>query len=302
MVNEALRSSTGVTEPLPIDIVEGLNRFRKSRAKAICSYEKSDTLAGKNPREDEITATVFEPLQFMPALAAWRGLCGAGLVFSADHATHVPNAHYIWFWRAFPNPSGPGADGWHHESPDAVFRFEFPDAPPVWLILEVKWDAGSSSHDNNGRNTQLAHQWIAVSQCNDAKRAHPARLIIKHTYLTKSFSEARKGIEETLRCVASNFDSQSWSANATALTWAELTHKLMNLTRSDQPQLRIWARDVSQFLGIMNILPFNGFKKVDPPDVAGEYNFRLRAVKLAWPEVCVPEPFRLKFNRDGRKR
>jgi hypothetical protein len=47
---------------------------------------------------------------------------------------------------------------------DVLFKFKFDNAPPLWLIVEVKWAAGPSSEDQDGNGTQLAHEWMAVVQ------------------------------------------------------------------------------------------------------------------------------------------
>jgi hypothetical protein len=247
--------------------------------------------------EDEITSTVFGPIKFMDSRDAWRAVCEAGLVSTTPLRDAVPRRHFVDFWPPFLNPGRPRFDEWHHESPDVLFRFEFDNAQELWLILEVKWNEPQTSHDNEGRNTQLAHQWLAVTKSDRANDVRAkGKLDFKHTYLTKNFSEARSGIVETADCTAQGFDSdrKTWIANALPLTWADLRANLERLARNNSSQLCDWAHAVSEFLSIKNVMPFHGFRQLDPPDHLTSCAYRLRPAQFNWPFVCMWEPFRLK--------
>ena len=266
--------------------------IHKSRAKA------------EGLTEDEITSTIFNPLKFMASHDAWQAFCEAGLISQPPLPPNsIPKRHFVDFWPTFknPDPGEPGFDDWYRESPDVLFRFEFEGAQELWLILEVKWNAPASGQDDEGRNTQLAHQWIAVTGSDQANSVRAkGNLIIKHTYLTKNFSDAWKGKADTQMCAARNFDRSQrnqWAANFLPLTWADLRANLENVARldlrqSNSSQLCCWAAAASEFLKIKNVMPFHGFGQVDPPDERTNYSFGLRSVPFVWPSVCLREPFR----------
>jgi hypothetical protein len=240
--------------------------------------------------EDEITSTVFDPLKFMSSGDAWGAICEAGLIEQSvvsDDA--VLTSHSVDFWRSFSNPAGLGTDGWHNEEPDVLFMFKFENGLEIWLILEVKWNSVAN-------NTQLAHQWIAVTQSEQALLVRRmGSLTVKHTYLTLNFSVAWDGIQETNGCAAKNFNSNEWAMNALPLSWSQLKANLDDRVRiGNSSQVRCWAESASKFLQIMNVLPFRYFRGVDPLNKVNNYTFQLRPKQISWPTIGQVYPFCLR--------
>jgi hypothetical protein len=165
--------------------------------------------------------------------------------------------HSVDFWRYFLNPDQSQKAEWERAGPDAVFRFDFGDSEKLWLVLEVKWDAGQSSHDEEGNGTQLARQWLAIRVAAQDDGAH-----VRQAYLTLYRSNAQSGIDDTENADVTNFDCTKWlAAHPVAMTWSELSRNLAPHANQSSPTGR-WALYVRDFLEVRNVKLFSGFNYV----------------------------------------
>jgi hypothetical protein len=237
--------------------------------------------------EDEVSTTVFGPLCFMASSAAWQALVVAGLIERGTWAS-LPTSHVIEFWFPYPNPDRSADATWKHTFPDIVFKFNFENGNRVCLILEVKWDANQSSHDENRNGTQLAQQWLAVLAAVDPKTD------TRQIYLTKHRSKARSALEETKRAKLAHFDREKWaSALPKAMTWSDLSSNVKNCNDDVPHEVIMWADSVSAFLTIRNVVSFGGFKRVTCAKTSA-FAYRFRAPSFRWPRVSNPNSYNFK--------
>jgi hypothetical protein len=209
--------------------------------------------------EDEVTSTVFGPLQFMSPQDAWDAVVSAGLIKKDNNLSVAPvRDHAISFWQFYKNPD-PNKGDWQRKEPDAVFRLDFGDSGKLWLVLEVKWTAKQSSHDRNGNGAQLAHQWMATKKAAKDEGAH-----VRQAYLTLHQSEAISGISEDKQPVVSGFEFDQWrkEAKPVPITWLDVRKNLSAIEQKQTPIGR-WAKEVCNFLGIRGVRSFHGFADVD---------------------------------------
>jgi hypothetical protein len=241
--------------------------------------------------EDEVTTTVFGPLRFMSSLEAWDAVVYAGLI-KKDHtlAATAVRDHSIKFFHSFNNPNPRKVD-WKRKSPDVVFHFDFGDGGKLWLVLEVKWNAKQSSHDNDGKGAQLAYQWIAIKP--EAQR-EGAR--VRQAYLTLRRSDADAALDQAKQPTVDGYDYFEWreQAKPVAVTWLDLDKKLDDVALRNHSSIGRWAEDVRKFLEIRGVKLFDGFGKIV---LDGDYsNVAFRFKRFGHPTTPCPMPFRFPGN------
>jgi hypothetical protein len=188
-------------------------------------------------REDVITSTILGPLRYWDAARVWDVLqC---LIGPSDHEFPTrpdgPIDVDVRFWPR-------AAVGTGYCEPDLVVDLfvKTPDTNKILvarIIVEVKWNAGAS-----GKH-QLALQ-------HDAFGRQDERLI--HVYLTKHHDRAASDIQ----------DAGPKAAEVINLPWSSLVSRVEKV--ATDPVVQRWAEDVLVAMARLGVLPFSGFRGLDP--------------------------------------
>jgi hypothetical protein len=188
--------------------------------------------------EDEITSAVFGPLAFMEPAACFR-ICAVLLRQGARQAelpTAPPGTATVRFWP-------PGAS----VEPDLLVEFDWPDGQQCRFLIELKWRAGLSGHD------QLHKQWRAFAP--DPESLHTWHLLIAH------------GAGRTISRVADPADGDIWTRNGqrrlVGIDWKNVRDALA-ICRHGAPHVSTWANLALEFLDRVGVHRFDGFDCAGP--------------------------------------
>lgn len=188
------------------------------------------------PQEDEITSTIFGPLDFMaPGEVArfWHSVLrvsGKGSFFPAG----APEFTEIQLWSRRPGRSA------RFVEPDAVVRLHWPGGEQRVLLVELKWHSPLSGAD------QLHRQWQEYLTAEERKCA-------LHLFIAPETSAAS---------AATSKGADAWLVNDEVrllpVTWLRIRGVLAEY-RSEDSALGRWASVVDGFLDKLKIRRFSGF-------------------------------------------
>jgi hypothetical protein len=184
--------------------------------------------------EDEITALIMGPLDYVPAPAAglfWQGLlkCEGRSIHPAFPEAPVSHAR-MRFWPR------------RGIEPDLVVELGWPSGERRILLVEFKWNAPLSGKD------QLHRQWLEF--LTDAERADAYHLFIA--------PEISAGLN-----ALSNEDI--WKGQLILHSWISVLNVVRDLRVSEFTGLERWKAQMSRFLGKLGILRFQGFLSLSSP-------------------------------------
>lgn len=185
--------------------------------------------------EDEITSTVFGPLDFLCPTDGHR--FWQRVLEAAGHANFLPGAP----------PSKVSMDMWAHRKavaiePDVVITMDWADGVQRILLIELKWEAGLS--DN-----QLQRQWQDYLE-NDAQRDQALHLFIAKTISNGVKARATKDVWQK-------------GNSLVLLPWLKIRSALGEFSKEASPLGR-WAKLADQFLERVRIRRFGGFNQLFP--------------------------------------
>jgi hypothetical protein len=184
--------------------------------------------------EDEITALIMGPLDYLPPAAAglfWRGLVEqTGRTASAAFPESPPSHIRMRFWprRAV--------------EPDLVVELHWPSGERRILLVEFKWNAPLSGEQ------QLHRQWLEF--LTEAERADAYHLFIAPE------------ISAGLNALGSN---DVWQGRLILHSWIGVLHVVRNLRAAEFCGLQTWREQMTRFLGKLGILRFQGFVALTTP-------------------------------------
>jgi len=189
--------------------------------------------------EDEITSTVFGPLNFMeagPVLRFWRSVLNQSGVVDVFPAT-PPDSCKLRLW-----PSRRVEDSERSRiEPDAHLTFSWLEGARIDILVEVKW-RHSLCPDNVA--DQLRQQWIKYLD-------DDARGNCWHIFIAPAISE---GI-----AVSCGSDGRLWRGGKLILmSWVQLRDVLSSIGEGEDGLSR-WAKDTDGFLEKIGVRRFKGF-------------------------------------------
>lgn len=204
---------------------------------------KRDGREHKVYEEDEITSTVFGPLEFLPASEIcrfWRRV-----LQYVGHAEFLPNDApsdvQITLWPR----RNAEIDG-NFIEPDGVVSVEFADGRKRLLLIELKWRAGLSG------DGQLHRQWEQF--LNEEERSQSL-----HLFIAPEISAGAQALNNL------EVGGDVWgSSRLVLLPWLQLRAVFGELAL-EKTKLGRWAQLVDQFLNRIGIRRFGGFCNLAPP-------------------------------------
>lgn len=147
-----------------------LHAIDKGKTKFYHRYlGKRDGTEHKVHEEDEITSTVFGPLDFLPALDVYR--FWSRILHSTGHAAFLPSEPPADVNIALWSRRNASSDR-NSIEPDGIVTMKSVDGKTYILLLELKWRAGLGGEDKN----QLHRQWMQF--LNKMERAQALHLFI----------------------------------------------------------------------------------------------------------------------------
>lgn len=188
--------------------------------------------------EDEITALIMGPLDYLPAEAAglfWRSLIERGRhdVHPAFPAGPVENAR-MRFWPR------KGIE------PDLVVELGWPNGERRILLIEFKWEAPLSGKD------QLHRQWQEFLTPAERKVAY-------HVFIAPEISAGLNALSE----------QDVWGGQLILHSWLGVLHIVRSMSASGFTGLEMWKSQIACFLGKLGIFRFQGFDSLSVPPVVG---------------------------------
>lgn len=207
-----------------------LHAFNQQNARRILPVGKVEHVNEKT--EDSITSMVFSPLVFMPpsdALLALQAVVGPRGDIPIAGREVVGNT--ISFWPKGMKARSRYGEGLTSCTPDLVAEFRFTEGPKLVFVGEMKWDWRMGVREFE----------IELNREREAVR---------------NYHE----IQEPLMFVLAKHRQDRYIANVPIKTWEEVLVSLAPLARSnvDGPLTR-WAKEVTTFLKLADVLVFNGF-------------------------------------------
>ena len=188
--------------------------------------------------EDEITSTVLGPLDFFSpreVFGFWNGVlihaAGQGLPLQTD-----PESVTILFWNS--RQSSAGA---RRIEPDVRVDFRWPDGTRCILLVEVKWRAPLSGHD------QLHAQWQEYLTEDERK-------VAVHLFIAPEISAGAAARELGAGDV--------WNGKLVLISWLQIRGALADIGFTDRNGFGRWARVADGFLERVGILKLSGFGHV----------------------------------------
>lgn len=202
---------------------------------------------GNITAEDEITSTLFGPLEFMTPSDVW---CIANKLLGdkAPSKGSLPSKFELHFWRKLES----GIE------PDAELVFDWEDGiQRIAILFEMKWNAPLSG------DGQLHNQW------SDFNKLHGDNAY--HLFIAK---------ESAVKAVRGKLENQEWQNpwgdKLICHTWNEMRAILAGMVDEDSRVLNKWAELVDNFIRrATGTRPFGGFgiSAGDAPDSFGCYSF-----------------------------
>ena len=196
-------------------------------------HRERDRTEQRTPQEDEITSTIFGPLDFMQPADVWTFV--SALLANSGVDSTLPKTDatqcQIDFWKHFK------LAGRNYVEPEIVFTFSFEKGAEVKVILEVKWFAKLS-----GKN-QLIDQWNCLSK--EEKQSS------YHIFLVREYTDTGKW--------GPIWENES-GRPLLQIYWSSLRNVIEKISISeDDTPLGRWATLADNFLKSVNVKHFDGF-------------------------------------------
>lgn len=211
-----------------------LHAIEKNKSKLYERYWGLQDLSvrGNITAEDEITSTLFGPLEFMTPLDVW--FIAEKILGEDKLPTESPTKFELNFWRTLENG----------KEPDAELIFYANNNPILAILFELKWGA-SEGVDKEGKY-QLDTQWEAF------RKLH--RCDAYHLFIAKE--SAVKKVEEAINKGRENI----WGGKLTCRSWDGVRGILDKVVKEDGYAVYRWACLVNNFLQLATATqPFGGF-------------------------------------------
>lgn len=184
--------------------------------------------------EDEITALIMGPLDYLPAEANdafWRALIGAptggrAALLPVEPATRVQM--HFWPRRGI--------------EPDLWVQMHWPGGEQRYLLVEFKWNAPLS-----GEN-QLHRQWTEFIKPAEREQAI-------HVFIGPEISAALNAVAK----------GDIWGERLVLRSWMNVLEVLHHLTGARTTGLERWSHQASAFLERLQVRRFQGFRDLVPP-------------------------------------
>lgn len=194
-----------------------------------------DELSQRVQAEDEIVSTVFGPLDFMETKQVYQFWQE---VFQQSGKESVlpdepPDRLEMKLW-----PRRPGCEDRTQIEPDAHLSFVWPDGSQTDVLIEIKWRAPLSGHD------QLHRQWMHYLSQKEKKRCW-------HVFIGLDTSTASDR-------AAGNVWRVAGDDRLVLLSWAQVRDVLSNF-QGHSDGLGRWAEKANYFLEQVEIRRFKGF-------------------------------------------
>lgn len=184
--------------------------------------------------EDEITALIMGPLDYLPAEASgifWRALVEhGGIDLPAPFPTGPVSRAQMHFWPR------------RGIEPDLFVELHWPTAERRLLLVEFKWNAPLSGDD------QLHRQWREFLISSEQKDAY-------HIFIAPEISAGLSALGE----------QDIWNGRLILRSWITILDILRHLDRSRIAGLEKWKSQIIAFLGQLGINRFQGFRDLSPP-------------------------------------
>lgn len=188
--------------------------------------------------EDEITALIMGPLDYLPAEAA--GLFWRCLIEGGRHDVHP----------AF--PAGPVESArmrfWPRKGiePDLVVELGWSNGARRILLIEFKWEAPLSGKD------QLHRQWREFLTPTEQTVAY-------HVFIAPEISAGLNALSE----------QDIWGGQLILHSWLSVLHIVRSMGASGFTGLEKWKSQMACFLGKLGIFRFQGFDSLSVPPTVG---------------------------------
>jgi hypothetical protein len=197
-----------------------------------------DGEAGRSPSEDEITSTVFGPLDFMAPEQVhrfWRSvLQAAGAEDGMPDSPPARAAVQLWPHKQISGRMGKGVE------PDGHVRLTWGNEARADLLIEIKWRQ-PLYRENVER--QLRQQWLEYLTPDTREHAW-------HLFITPHVGDA-----VSQECLV----ERDWPpGRLVPVTWLQLRGVLCGLAGGDDGLAR-WAATADRFLDRIGIHRFRGF-------------------------------------------
>ena len=184
--------------------------------------------------EDEITALILGPLDYLPSEAVgifWRAVIEQGgreipLALPPGPVVHTE----MHFWPR------------RNIEPDLLIELHWADGVRRLLLVELKWNAGFSGSD------QLQLQWREFLTSAEREVAY-------HVFIAPEISA---GVTALSR-------ENIWGGRLLLRSWVSILHVLQHLEGTPDDGFAKWKSQVVSFLARLGIMPFRGFAGLDIP-------------------------------------
>lgn len=184
--------------------------------------------------EDEITAIIMGPLDYLPAEATgtfWKALIEkGGLDVPAPFPTGPVNRAQMHFWPR------------RGIEPDLLVELHWPTGERRLLLVEFKWNAPLSGDD------QLHRQWREFLTSTEREDAY-------HLFIAPEISAGLNAMGE----------QDIWGGRLILRSWITILDVLRHLDGSRITGLEKWKSQVIAFLGQLGINRFQGFRDLSAP-------------------------------------
>ncbi|MDI3398846.1 hypothetical protein QLG12_11580 [Pseudomonas sp. V88_4] len=186
--------------------------------------------------EDEITALIMGPLDYLPAESA--GLFWRSLIERGGRDVHP----------AFPDEAADRAQMrfWPRNGvePDLLVELGWPTGERRILLIEFKWDAPLSGDD------QLHRQWLEFLTPAERTDAY-------HVFIAPDISAGLNALGER----------DVWNGQLVLHSWLGVLNIVRSMRTSGFTGLETWKSQITRFLGKLGIFRFQGFDSLSLPPI-----------------------------------
>jgi len=189
--------------------------------------------------EDEITALILGPMDYLPAEAVgifWKAVIeqgSRGLPHAFPLGPAVRTEMHFWPRRSI--------------EPDLLIELHWADGARRWLLVELKWKAPLSGDD------QLQLQWREFLTPAEREEAY-------HLFIAPEISAGLNALGK----------EDIWDGRLLLRSWVSILHVLQHLNATNSAGFDKWKAQVVHFLGQLGIKPFRGFTSLLSPQSAFE--------------------------------
>lgn len=192
---------------------------------------------GRVSEEDEITALIMGPLEYLPANDVgefWRALVGPSAQSGLSFPTGTVERAFLHFWPR------------RQIEPDLLVELRWPTGEWRLLLVEFKWKAPLSGDD------QLHRQWLEF--LTPSERHHAYHLFIAPDISSGLNAKGNKDI---------------WEGRLILHSWLSVLGVLHAMDKTGSPGLDRWQTRVTEFLRKVGIRSFQGFNDFKVPTSIG---------------------------------